>query len=432
MNTKTAIKVSDLSKAYRIWRDSKVRLKSPLVNFSASLALSCPLNPVSRIGVSLKRRLSTYYKEFYALHNVSFHVEMGESVGIVGLNGSGKSTLLQVLAGVLQPTSGTYSIKGKIAALLELGAGFNSEFTGRENVYLNGSILGIPHRKMEERFQEVAEFAEIGEFIEQPVKTYSSGMVVRLAFAVLTQIDPDVLIIDEALSVGDAYFSHKCARKIRQLRESGKTLLFVSHDPGTVKSLCDRAILLEKGMIVREGRSEDVLDYYNAVVARKEKDEEIRQIESETGRTLTRSGNHRAEFEEVELADESGEASRAFVSGSRCTLRAKISFKQAIPNPTFGILIKDRLGLEVFGTNTYYGSSGSALEIGEEVAFAEAKLSLNLGPGSYSLTVAVHSGAEHTDENYDWVDHAIVFDVLPKAGFHFIGTAALPCELRWL
>lgn len=428
LQNETPIKVEELGKTYQIWSSPKGRLKA---FFSKSLAHALAKLRLSKLACKLQKLAEEHYHDFHALRNVSFSVEHGESVGIIGLNGSGKSTLLQIIAGVLQPTNGSCKTHGRVVALLELGAGFNGEFTGRENIYLNGAIMGISRKEMDKRFDEIAAFAEIGEFIDQPVNTYSSGMTVRLAFAILTQVDPDVLIIDEALSVGDAYFNHKCAKCIRDFRNEGKTMLFVSHDPSAVKTLCNRAILLEKGVIIKEGKAESVVDYYNAIVSKKEKDQEIRQIETETGRVLTRSGNRKAEISNIEFFDEKGQPARAFLTGSKASLSAQITFHEYTPKPTFGILIRDRLGSDVFGTNTHFNPKICPDKNAGEIGITTTDFKLNLGPGTYSITMAVHSGATHTDENYDWIDHAIVFDVLPQTGKHFVGTAALPCQITW-
>jgi len=375
--------------------------------------------------------LASYAKEFHALYGISLKIHKGEAIGIVGLNGSGKSTLLQILAGILTPTKGTFHVQGRVAALLELGAGFNFEFTGRENAYMNAAILGIDRKELDKKFEEISDFAEIGEFMDQPVKTYSSGMVVRLAFSILTQIDPDILIIDEALGVGDAYFQHKCAHKIREFRSQGKTLIFVSHDPGAVKSLCDRAILLEKGKIIKEGKADAVLDYYNAIVAKKEKDQEIKQIETSTGHMITRSGNAKAEIAELSLINSSDEDIRCFNCGETARFRLKIKFNSTLVNPTVGLLIRDRLGVEVFGTNSFYRNDREFTVLEGSISLVEFEVALNLGPGSYSIAVAVHQGAAHTEESYDWFDNAVVFDVLPDPHNHSIGLAALPCKIKW-
>lgn len=421
MDDTPAITVDNLSKSYRIWATPAARLAAPVW---AALGRRAPA------GSALQRHCTTRahgcYQDFHALRGVTFTVARGEAVGIVGLNGSGKSTLLQLLAGTLAPTGGSCRVHGRVAALLELGAGFNFEFTGRENVFLNASLLGLSREEMRARFPAVEAFAEIGEFLDRPVKTYSSGMVVRLGFAVLTQLEPDVLIVDEALAVGDAYFQHKCAAWIRTFRASGRTLLFVSHDPGAVKELCDRALLLDHGVLVREGPAEAVLDYYNAIVARKERDAAIRQVETQSGRTLTRSGNRKAEITSYELTGADGLPARAFTSGDRARLTARVVCHAALERPTFGLLLRDRLGHDVFGTNTHHIPEGRHDYAAGDVMEIAVDLTLHLGPGSYSVTLAVHANATHVADNYDWLDHVLVFQILPVAGRHVIGNAALP------
>ncbi len=257
------IEAKALSKIYRIWSDPAARLKYPLLRTAASL-LPEKLRP-RQFSATLSQ--TKYYRDFYALRDLSLTIRRGEAVGIIGRNGSGKSTLLQMIAGTLTPTTGSVNTYGRIAALLELGSGFNPEFTGRENVYLNAAVLGLTKAQIDERYEAIAAFAEIGDFIEQPVRTYSSGMVVRLAFAVAAHVDPDILIVDEALSVGDARFQLKCARAIDRFIEQGVTLLFVSHDTTTVKRLCNRAILLERGQLVFHGHPNDVTNLYSKLVA---------------------------------------------------------------------------------------------------------------------------------------------------------------------
>jgi len=256
------IEAKDLSKVYRIWSDPAARLKYPLLRTAASLVPE-KLRP-RQFSSTLSQ--TKYYRDFYALHGLSLTIRRGEAVGIIGRNGSGKSTLLQMIAGTLTPTTGSVHTYGRIAALLELGSGFNPEFTGRENVYLNAAVLGLTKAQIDERYDAIAAFAEIGDFIDQPVRTYSSGMVVRLAFAVAAHVDPDILIVDEALSVGDARFQLKCARAIDRFIEQGITLLFVSHDTSAVKRLCNRAVLLERGMLVYEGMPNDVSNLYSKLI----------------------------------------------------------------------------------------------------------------------------------------------------------------------
>lgn len=255
MPEETVIHARQLSKAYRIWTDPSQRLISPLL---AEAGRWLP----NSLGRPLQQRAKAGYRDFFALQDVSFEIKRGEAVGIVGRNGAGKSTLLQIIAGTLQSTAGSIQINGRIAALLELGAGFNPDFTGRENVHLSAAVLGLSRKETERRFDEIAAFADIGDFIEQPVKTYSSGMMMRLAFAVSTCVDPEVLIVDEALSVGDAPFQAKCFRRLRQLIDRGVSLLFVSHDLGTVRSICSRALWLKNGRAEMWGEAKPVAKEY--------------------------------------------------------------------------------------------------------------------------------------------------------------------------
>ena len=261
MTGETIIHAERLSKAYRIWANPGARLKSPLVEAAAV---------VFPKGSSARRALLTRaargYRDFYALRDLNLSIKRGEAIGIIGRNGSGKSTLLQLIAGTLTPSAGQLSVHGRVSALLELGSGFNPEFTGRENVFINGAILGLSREQMEERYEAIADFAEIGDFIDQPVKIYSSGMMMRLAFAVAAHVDPDILIVDEALSVGDARFQLKCARAIDRFIAQGVTLLFVSHDASLVKRLCHRAVLLERGRMVFAGKPNDVVNLYSKLM----------------------------------------------------------------------------------------------------------------------------------------------------------------------
>lgn len=262
MSDDPVISVRSAGKTYRIWEDPSSRLLAPLMESTAGMLPTGM--PLSRW---LKAKAATQYRDFRALHDVSLTVKRGQAVGIVGRNGSGKSTLLQIISGTLQPTTGTVATKGRVAALLELGSGFNPEFTGRENVYLNGAVLGLSRGEMDQRFAAIAAFADIGDFINQPVRTYSSGMVVRLAFAVAAHVDPQILIVDEALSVGDARFQLKCARAIDRYIAQGVTLLFVSHDASMIKRLCSHAILLEGGQVLYAGRPNDVVNLYSKLLA---------------------------------------------------------------------------------------------------------------------------------------------------------------------
>ena len=373
--------------------------------------------------------VSKRFGKFEALRGVSFQVHKGGCVGIAGFNGAGKSTLLQIIAGTMQPTEGSVTTHGRVVALLELGAGFNPEFTGLENIYMSGALLGIPKSYLKKRLPEIEAFAEIGPFIHQPVKNYSSGMVVRLAFSMLTQVDPDVMIIDEALSVGDTYFSHKCARLIRKFRAEGKTFIFVSHDSNAVRTLADYVILLNQGTVERQGKPDAVLDYYNALIAIREQSSEIRQNEADDGRTLTRSGNQKTLVRTFEILDQSNSPARSFHRGDSVRVAVTVEFRSALSNPTFGVLIRDRIGNDVFGTNSFHLKKNLGDFAPGEVVEVSFLTRLTLGPGHYSVTVALHAGRDHLEENYDWFDQMIAFQILPGPEDYFIGCAALPADM---
>lgn len=370
------------------------------------------------------------HETFWALRGLTFGIGAGEAVGVIGLNGAGKSTLLKLLTGTTQPTEGTVEIEGRVAALLELGLGFHADFTGRQNALIAGQLQGLPAGQMGQVLPAIEAFAEIGDHIDQPIRTYSTGMVVRLAFSVATAARPDILVVDEALAVGDAYFQHKCIRRINEFQEAGTTILFASHDPTAVKTLCQRALLLDAGRLVQDGPPDLVLDYYNALIARREASQEILRAEAEPGRVTTRSGSFAAHVAAVDLLDAQGQPARAFSVGDPARITVRVRFATPVSAPTVGILIRDRLGNDVFGTNTFHlaplpGTYGP----GDELAVG-FDLHLNLGAGAYTLTVAVHSAATHLANNYDWWDKVIAFEIVPGAHPAFIGPAWLPVRMR--
>lgn len=401
---------------------------------------------VNNIGKAYKRypsrwaRLIEWFDKYnrirheqrWVLRGISFTVEPGEAVGIIGNNGSGKSTLLKIITGTTHPTTGAVTVHGKIAALLELGMGFHPDFTGRQNVFMSGQLLGHSTAELERHFPEIESFAEIGDYMDQPVRTYSSGMQVRLAFSVATAIRPAVLIVDEALSVGDAYFQHKSFERIRAFRDQGTTLLFVSHSPSAVKTLCNRAILLDEGIAVRDGAPDDVLDYYNALIAKQEIDHKIREVESSTGKDVIRSGNQAALMESVDLLC-NGESVRALQIGAAVQFVVDIVIQQEVEELTAGILIRDRLGNDVFGTNTWHlDCSRRDLHAGEHWRIVFDFPALDLGVGNYSVAFALHSSDTHVSNNYDWWNQALVFQVLPGSGFQSIGVSYLPVHAAWV
>jgi lipopolysaccharide transport system ATP-binding protein len=386
----------------------------------------------ARLREWLDPRATPRHEAHWVLRGVSFEVAPGESVGVIGNNGAGKSTLLKIITGATQPTEGMVEVNGRTAALLELGMGFHPDFTGRQNVFMAGQLLGLSIGEIAAQMPAIEAFAEIGDYIDQPVRTYSSGMQVRLAFSVATAIRPDLLIVDEALSVGDLYFQHKSFERIRQFHEQGTTLLFVSHSLGAVKTLCNRAILLDQGLLIRDGSPDEVLDYYNAIIARQEADQHIRQVESETRRSVVRSGNQAAVIEAVDLVL-GGQSARAVQVGDAVRFRVDCVVQQDLDELTVGFLIRDRLGNDVFGTNTaYLGSSRRGLKVGERRRLEFEFPAFNLGVGHYSVTFALHSGHAHIGNNYDWWNQALVVQVVPGSDFQATGVGYLPTLSHWL
>src|SRR5256714_110855 len=408
----TAVRVQNVSKQYRIYA-----------------------TPGDRLKESITRGRLKRHQEFWALRDVSFEIEKGTTTGIIGPNGSGKSTLLQIITGTLEPTHGEVWHAGRIAALLELGAGFNPEFTGLENTFMNASLMGFSRRETEALLPEIERFAEIGQFIHQPVKTYSSGMYVRQAFSIAISASPDILIIDEALAVGDAIFQHRCIRRIKQMQESGVTIFFVSHEPGAVRALCSRAILLNGGRMIADGNPSDVLNHYQKIImARSEAYEaaagghvrdqfaeeppiagatgdEVPAIEEHVDSSLSpifRHGDGSAEVLAVELLNTVGERVQIVETGESILVRLRVRFDRNVEEPVFGFLIRNRHGIEIYGTNTdlqhFHFGTVSQGEI-FEVTF---RFECWLAPDSYSITVASHS-LDAT--SFDWLDGAFVFHV---------------------
>lgn len=363
----------------------------------------------------------------WILRNINLNVGAGESVGLIGRNGAGKSTLLKLITGVSMPTEGSARLQGRVASLLELGLGFHAEFTGRQNVYMQGFLQGFDREQIDALMPTITEFAEIGDYIDRPVRIYSSGMQVRLAFSIATAVSPDILIVDEALSVGDAYFQHKCFNRIRDYRAMGTTLLFVSHDPGAVKTLCDRAVLIDGGSIVLDGDPADVLDYYNAMIAPADADHAIRAGTPDG--SGTRSGNGAVRIVSADMLCD-GASMRATLAGKATCIQVRLQANQPMDDFTLGLLIKDRLGNDVFGTNTHHMAHQLGPVAKGEIRDIQFDFPcLALGPGHYSVTLAAHASAEHLAGNYDWWERALVFQVLPSTGVHTIGICHMPVSV---
>lgn len=385
----------------------------------------------SRLVEWMDPRRKQHHKLHWVLRDVNFSVRSGEALGIIGINGAGKSTLLKMIVGTTQPTVGSVTMTGRVAALLELGMGFHLDFTGRQNVMMAGQLLGYSVDELTALMPEIEAFAEIGEYIDQPVRVYSSGMQMRLAFSVATARRPDVLIVDEALSVGDAYFQHKSFDRIREFGKQGTTLLIVAHDKAAIQAICDRAVLLNAGRLEMEGPPEAVMDYYNAMLADRENNE-VRQETLDSGAVQTVSGSGEALIEDVTLVDQAGQPVEVIGVGQPVALRVKVKCVKAIPELVVGYMIKDRLGQTVFGTNTYHLKQVLVdLAEGQSVELHFEFLA-NIGVGSYSVAVALHTGDAHLANNYQWRDHALVFNVVNIKMDDFVGVAWLPTTVRSL
>lgn len=369
-----------------------------------------------------------WHTDKWVLKDIDFEVMPGEAVGIIGMNGAGKSTLLKLITGTAQPTVGSVQMRGRVAALLELGMGFHPDFTGRQNVFMAGQLLGMSNDEIALRMNEIEEFAEIGDYIDQPVRVYSSGMQVRLAFSVATAIRPDILIVDEAFSVGDAYFQHKSFERIREFRKQGTTLLIVSHDKQAIQSICDRAMLLSKGQVIAEGKPEVVMDRYNAMLADSE-GMYLLQSDMGSGKVRTSSGTGEATVESISIINELGQSVEVIGVAQCVKLKVDVMIHQPIERLVFGFGIKDRLGQVMFGTNTHL--TNQVLENivpGSKITYL-IEFEANLGPGSYSVQTALHSAHNHLSENYQWIDLAMIFKVVNLSKHEFVGSSWIPTNI---
>lgn len=367
--------------------------------------------------------------ESWVLRGVSFHVARGESIGIVGQNGAGKSTLLKLITGTLRGTEGTIAVHGRIAAILELGMGFSPDLSGRANVHHTAGLMGFSREDIAGVIAAIEEFAEIGEYFNAPVRTYSSGMQMRVAFAVATAFRPDILIVDEALAVGDSYFQHKCFKRIKEFREQGTSLLIVSHDAGAVQNLCDRALLLEKGALIKDGDPVEVMDLYNALISERE-NSTIKISNHASGRAQTVSGSGEAVVETIMLLNAAQEQVEFVDVGQPVMLLIRVIAREDIPRLVLGYMIKDRLGQPVFGTNTHH--TDQVLEnvrAGQRVEF-RISFPMSFGQGSYSVSTALVSTDTHLVNNYEWRDLALVFTVSNLSRPLFVGSAWVPPRIE--
>lgn len=383
-----AIQVDHLDKIYKLYDKPMDRLREAL-------------------GLARKKKL---YKEHYALRDVNLDVKKGETVGIIGTNGSGKSTILKIITGVLNPTAGDVKINGRISALLELGAGFNMEFTGVENVYLNGTMIGFSKAEIDAKLQDILDFADIGDFVYQKVKTYSSGMFVRLAFAVAINIEPEILIVDEALSVGDVFFQNKCYHKFEEFKAQGRTILFVSHDLSSISKYCDRVILLERGKKLGEGNPKEIIDMYKKVLVHQLDDSAMnKKTTAADGGSAWKDrmilnpdqdvyGNGLAEFEDFCVVDNSGNITNTIIKGESFTVRMKVRFHGSISEPIIAVSYKNRMGVEITGTNTMFEkvSTGTPKDGDAVIVSFTQKMSLQGGEYLISLGCTGYREGEFT------------------------------------
>lgn len=394
MDNNIAIKVDHVSKMYKLYDKPSDRLKESL-------------------GLTRKKK----YHEHWALNDVCFEVKKGETVGIIGTNGSGKSTILKIITGVLNPTAGEVVIDGRISALLELGAGFNMEYTGIENVYLNGMMIGFSREEIDQRLDDILKFADIGDFVNQPCKTYSSGMFVRLAFAVAINIDPEILIVDEALSVGDVFFQAKCYKKFEEFKEQGKTIIFVSHDLSSISKYCDRVVLLNKGDKMSEGAPKEMINLYKRVLLNQTvsgQDGKVLQENEEQGSTETKLlkshykinpgvdeyGTGEAEIIDFAIIDEHGSYTNCIEKGTSFAIKSKVLFNQEIQNPIFTLTFKNIQGTAVTGTNTMYEKVDVGTVHPGEVYVATFEQNMDMQGGEYLLSISCTGYADGNFKAY--------------------------------
>ncbi len=434
MNKDIVISVRYVTKTYRLYQSHADRVKEAFHPFRKK-----------------------YHRPFNALSNISFDIKKGEPLAIIGLNGSGKSTLLQIICGILKPTTGSVQVQGKLSALLELGAGFNPEFTGRQNVYINGSILGLTEDEIDARFDEIEGFADIGDFIDQPVKIYSSGMSIRLAFAVAINVDAEILVVDEALAVGDIYYQHKCIHRMKQLMENGAMIVLVSHDMGTVRSLFKEAILLENGVIAKKGKTDEVVDaYYYHMIQNEQSGEDSHGSMEETGeldgseapkrdvvfkineeflkRTRDmRSGTGEVRIRNVELLNHGMEPITQCSLNDWLVVRGYMEFFRDCDRFNVGFIIRDRNGIELIGTNLVVEKIYLPPQKKGDQLAVDFKFKNILKDGTYSITYAVSKSDDlgrYNIKTYDWVDNALVFSMKSTADKHIHTKVSVPIEIQ--
>ncbi len=389
------LEVKNVTKIYKIYKNNFDRLKE----------------------VFFKK---TYHKEFSSNKDISFDLFEGETLGIIGVNGAGKSTILKIIAGVINPSSGEILRHGRVTALLELGTGFNDEFIGRDNIYLNGELVGMSKSEIDEVFEDIIDFSELGDYIDEPIKTYSSGMKMRLAFSIAIFSDPQILIVDEALSVGDAHFSAKCTKALKARKEKNMSIIYVSHDLNSLKLLCDRAILLNKGQVVLTDNPEKVINHYNFLIAKLNDDEDNLHIDMDKENSF---GSFEVKINQVDIKKD-GQVLKDIQTGDKVDIDIEFESSIDLENVTIGIYIRDKFAQDIYGTNSFYKNETIKLKAGSTY-ICTYSMPLNIGTGKYTLGVAIHTDNSHTAQCYHWIDNAVDFTVSTAKEDFFIGLCRL-------
>ncbi len=395
------LEVKNISKIYKIYKSNFDRLKEIFTK-------------------------NSYHREFIANKNISFSLYQGETLGIIGVNGAGKSTILKIIAGVIEPTEGEIIRGGRVTALLELGTGFNYEMNGYDNIYLNGTLIGMSKKEIDKKIETIIAFSELGDYIYEPIQTYSSGMSMRLAFSIAIFSEPKILIVDEALSVGDAHFQAKCTRALRSRKEQNMSIIYVSHDLNSLKILCDRVILLNAGEISAEGEPEDVINSYNFLISKLNDENEKISIKPNNNSY----GTFDIEIINVTIKGKESQ-SNLISSGEDATIEIEIKSKKDLSNMTIGIAIRDRFGQDIFGTNSFYHNL--KIDFKKDMSYiCSFEMPLNIGVGKYSITTAIHSKDNHLDNCSHWLDHAADFEIAGIKGELFMGVCRLEPKINFI
>ncbi len=395
MHTKKILEVKNITKIYKIYKSNFDRLKE----------------------IFSKKK---YHKEFISNDDISFELYEGETLGIIGTNGAGKSTILKIIAGVTNATSGSIVKNGRVTALLELGTGFNNEISGYENIFLNGTLIGMTEEQCRKKAKEIIEFSELGTYIDEPIKTYSSGMKMRLAFSIALFSEPQILIVDEALSVGDAHFGAKCTKALAQRKKQNMSIIYVSHDLNSLKLLCDRLVMLNKGKLVEKGTPEEVINRYNFLIAKLNDSDDSLKINEQNSNSF---GTFDIEIKNITI-NKDKKSLEDFETGDEVDITLEIFSKIDTEDLTIGIHIRDKYAQDIYGTNTFYQNKKLSLKA-NETYLCTYSMKLNIGTGKYTLGAALHTSDWHTELCYHWLDNAVNFNIYGTKENLFIGLCRL-------